>query len=171
MMDTWQVVLAGEGGQGLIVGGRLLARAAILEGKRVVQTQSYGISARGGYSEAQVVISTNPIHYPQCTEPDVVLALTQAAYNKYVTDKKCLIIYDEDAVTPKRQAKDIAYPFNKVVLELGKANLINMLFLGVLIKHASILKPENILLAIKEQFPKYFTSNATAFQRGFGAQV
>lgn len=169
MNETWQVVLAGEGGQGLIVGGRLLAQAAILEGKRVVQYQSYGISARGGYSEAQVIISTTPIYYPKCTVPNVVLALTQAAYDKYVTCEDCSIICDADAVKPKRHAKDISYPFNEVVLELGKANLINILFLGVLIKNVPIVKPESMLQAIRDHFSKHFESNAAAFKKGLGS--
>jgi len=83
MNNNWQVVLAGDGGQGLIVGGRMLARAAILEGKNAVQTQSYGIAARGGYSEAQVLISKGEIYSPKCEKPNLILALTQAAYDRY----------------------------------------------------------------------------------------
>ncbi len=166
MKNTWQVILAGEGGQGLIVGGRILARAAILEGKNVVQTQSYGISARGGYSEAQVIISDREIYYPKCDNPNVVLALNQTAYDRYRPYEDCLIIYERDVVTALGAGNEISYPFNRTTLDLGRANLINMLFLGVILKNVSLVQIDSMLQAIREQFPRNFENNMRAFQVG-----
>lgn len=173
MKNTWQVVLAGEGGQGLIVGGRILARAAILEGKNVVQTQSYGISARGGYSEAQVIISGQEIYYPKCDDPDLVLALTQEAYDRYCDSVKedCLVIYEKDAVKPKRGKNEIGYPFKDTSLDIGNPKVINILFLGVILKNAPIVRKENMVTAVKEMLPpKIHEINLKAFSVGLGEE-
>src|SRR3974390_858077 len=78
-----EIILAGTGGQGLIVSGILLAEAAMLEGKNVAQTQSYGIASRGGLSLAEVVIDEEEIIFQQVRTPDCVLALTEEAAKKY----------------------------------------------------------------------------------------
>ncbi|WP_347489538.1 2-oxoacid:acceptor oxidoreductase family protein [Desulfoscipio sp. XC116] len=170
MKNNWQVVLAGDGGQGLIVGGRILAYAAILEGKNAVQTQSYGIAARGGYSEAQVLISEGEVYSPKCEKPNLVLALTQTAYDRYYeqVDKDCLIIYEKDVVTPKRARNDLGYPFKETCLEVGSLKVINVLFLGVILKNMSIVKEDSMVDAIKEMLPpKIHALNLKAFYKGF----
>lgn len=169
MKKNWQIILAGDGGQGLIVGGRILAQAGILDGKNVVQTQSYGIAARGGYSEAQIIIDDAEIYAPKCEAPDVVLALTQTAYNKYVdqVDENCLVIYEQDAVSPKSGKNQIAYPFKNTALELGSLKVINVLFLGVIMRHAAVVGEASMINAIKEMLPpKIHEMNLKAFKTG-----
>lgn len=78
-----EIILAGSGGQGLILSGILLAEAAMLEGKNVVQTQSYGIASRGGLSLAEVIVDDDEIIFQQVRVPDCVLALTEEAARKY----------------------------------------------------------------------------------------
>jgi len=171
MKSNWQIVLAGDGGQGLIVGGRMLARAAILEGKNAVQTQSYGIAARGGYSEAQVLISGGEIYSPNCEKPDLILALTQAAYDRYYeqVDQDCLIIYEKDTVTPKRGLNEIGYAFKDTCLEVGNLKVINVLFLGVILSKMPIVKEESMVAAIKDMLPaKIHELNLKAFYVGLG---
>jgi 2-oxoglutarate ferredoxin oxidoreductase subunit gamma len=68
-MGKYEVVLAGSGGQGLIVAGVLLGLAATRHGLYVAQTQSYGVSARGGYCHAEAVISEEEILYPKPAPP------------------------------------------------------------------------------------------------------
>ena len=80
----YEVILAGSGGQGLVLSGIMLGEAAILEGKVVVQTQSYGIASRGGFSMAEVIIDQEEIVYQQVQEPDIVLTLTEEALEKYL---------------------------------------------------------------------------------------
>jgi len=173
MKKTWQIVMAGDGGQGLIVGGRILAQAAILEGKNVLQTQSYGIAARGGYSEAQVIISDGEIYNPKCETPDLVLALTQTAYDRYCeqVDENCLIIYEEDAVTPRRGKNEVGYPFKDTCLDIGSLKVINSLFLGVILKNAPIVSKESMVNSIKEALPsKLHEINLKAFNVGMGSE-
>lgn len=170
MRETYQLVFAGEGGQGLIVGGRMLARAAIIEGRNVVQTQNYGISARGGYSEAQVIISSGQIYHPQCDDPDILLALTQEAYDKYRNKlgDGCLIIYEQDAISLPRAEKAIGFPFLETCLEVGDTRVINVLFLGVVLKNMPVVSRKSLLQSIQESLPpKIHAINLEAFEKGF----
>ncbi len=77
---------SGEGGQGVILGGAILAEAAILhEGKYAVQSPQYGSRVRGGPTKVDVIISEAPILYPRATKINFFLALAQMSYNKYAT--------------------------------------------------------------------------------------
>ena len=78
--------LSGTGGQGLILAGIILAEAALLDGKLAIQSQSYGPEARGGSSKSEVIISEDAIHFPKVTKPDLLLAMSQEAANKYSHD-------------------------------------------------------------------------------------
>lgn len=84
MNDLVQIRLSGTGGQGLITAGVILAEAALLDGRNVVQTQTYGPEARLGSSKAEVIISTGPIAYPQVTVPDVLLVMSPEAARRYM---------------------------------------------------------------------------------------
>ncbi|MFA6244954.1 MAG: 2-oxoacid:acceptor oxidoreductase family protein, partial [Candidatus Hydrogenedentales bacterium] len=76
-----EVRISGYGGQGVVLAGMLLGKAASLhDGKCAVFTQSYGPEARGGASCADVVVSDNPIDYPLVSRADVLVALFQEAY-------------------------------------------------------------------------------------------
>ncbi len=79
-----EIRLAGEGGQGMILAGIILAEAAaIYDGKNAVQTQSYGPEARGGASKSEVVISASEIDHPEVLEADVLVALSKEAFKKF----------------------------------------------------------------------------------------
>ncbi|MDA8217816.1 MAG: 2-oxoacid:acceptor oxidoreductase family protein, partial [Dehalococcoidales bacterium] len=89
MTERYEVRLAGVGGQGLQLAGLILAEAAaIYENKNVVQSQSYGAEARGGPSMSEVIIGDGDIDYPKVTEPDLLLALSQDAADRYVPQVK-----------------------------------------------------------------------------------
>lgn len=172
MSETQQLIFAGEGGQGLIVGGRILARAAIMEGKNVVQTQSYGISARGGYSEAQVIISPGHIHHPQCDDPDFVLTLTQKAYDRYKdkVSENCLIIYEQEAVSASGRNQEIGFPFVQTCLAIGDKRVINVLFLGVVLKYMPVVSTKSLLQSIHDSLPpKIQDINIKAFEKGLAS--
>ncbi len=92
---------SGTGGQGLITAGIILAEAAILDGKEAIQSQSYGPEARGGSSKAEAIISDDKIYFGRVTCPDVLLAMSQEAANKYTKDcgKDSIVITDSLFVT------------------------------------------------------------------------
>ncbi len=87
--------LSGSGGQGLILAGVILAESALLDGKQAIQSQSYGPEARGGSSKAEVIISDSEIDFVKVQKCDMLLCLTQDAYDKYGKDFTHVLVLDE----------------------------------------------------------------------------
>jgi len=80
------MVFSGSGGQGVITAAIILAEAAVLyENLTAVQSQAYGPEARGGATRSDVIISDTMINYPKVIQPNVLVCLTQEAYNKFYT--------------------------------------------------------------------------------------
>ena len=78
------MVFSGSGGQGVITAAIILAEAAVLyENLNAVQSQSYGAAARGGATRSDIIISDAVIHFPKVIQPNVLVCLTQEAYNAY----------------------------------------------------------------------------------------
>lgn len=85
--SSYELRLSGEGGQGLVLAGKILAEAAaIYDEKNATQSQSYGPEARGGASKSEVIISDGEIDYPKAENLDLLLALTQEAFDNYHED-------------------------------------------------------------------------------------
>ena len=83
-MDRYRIVFSGSGGQGVITASIILAEAAVLhEGLNAVQSQSYGPEARGGATRADVIISDRAIRFPKANQPNILICLTQMAYNQF----------------------------------------------------------------------------------------
>jgi len=91
-----EIRLAGLGGQGIILAGIIIAEAAgIYDGKFVAQTQAYGAAARGGFSRSDIIISDGEIHFPKARELDLLLAMSQDAYEdnlQYLKSNGILIV-------------------------------------------------------------------------------
>lgn len=151
--------LSGSGGQGLILIGIILAEAAILDNKLAIQSQSYGPEARGGASKAEVIIADKPIHYPKVTEPDLVLAMTQEAANKYCTDLKPegTLIVDTTFVqeTPPTVKNVLKLPITKLAQEeLGKSLFANIIALGAIVALTKSVSMEAVTAAVLHRVPK-----------------
>lgn len=173
LKTNWQVVIGGEGGQGLLVAGILLGEAAVREGKQATQTAAYGIASRGGFSKAEVVISDEEIDYPAVEYPDVVLALSQEAMDKYYgkVPDDCLIIYDSSLINGSYDhGKVLPLPLTEKIKELKKVkglNLaLNIVGLGTIIGATNLVSMESVEGAIKEQWQKNFEQNREALQVG-----
>ena len=104
-----QIRLSGSGGQGVITAAIIYAEAAVAEGKEAVQSQSYGPEARGGASKSEVIIDDSPIYHPHVKTPDVVLAMTQKAADKYYGDlhEDGILVLDTDLVPEPPAFKNI----------------------------------------------------------------
>ncbi|HBV88742.1 MAG TPA: 2-oxoacid:ferredoxin oxidoreductase subunit gamma [Desulfosporosinus sp.] len=167
---TWQIVLAGTGGQGLILGGVTLAKAAVLEGKNAVQTQTYGIQSRGGYSQSEVVISEEDVYFPKCDRPDLVLALSQQGYERYrtIVADECIILYDQDVVKNTKRSHDVGYPFSTRVMDIGNVKAINSLFLGSVLKLCPVVSIESLTKVLEDSLPaKILAINLKALNIGY----
>ena len=103
-MAKEQLRFTGSGGQGVILGTIIIAEAAYLDGKNVVQSQSYGPEARGGMCKAETIIDDEKITYTKVTDPTLLLSLTQVSFNKYVKDidRDTIIVVDDSINVPAR---------------------------------------------------------------------
>jgi 2-oxoglutarate ferredoxin oxidoreductase subunit gamma len=167
-----QIRLCGSGGQGVITAAIILAEAAIMEGSQVVQSQSYGPEARGGASKSEVIIDQKSIYHPKVTKPDIVLALTQQAADKYSADLcgQGVLIVDEDLVpnSPKHP-NVVKVPMTRLAVdELSKSLFTNIVALGLLVKVTGVVSLESIQKAVAKKVPKpTIEKNMKALQLGY----
>ena len=115
-----EIRLVGEGGQGVILAGIILAEAAaIYDGLQVVQSQSYGPEARGGASKSEVIISDQEIDFPEVIHADLVIALSQEACDKYGQSLKDdgLLIVDTTQVTRVQAINAVKVPITRIALD------------------------------------------------------
>lgn len=164
--------LSGSGGQGLILAGIILAEAAINQGLNAIQSQSYGPEARGGASKAEVIIGDEEIFFPKVRKPNILLALSQKAFNQYIhdLDSKSIIVVDESIQTNDKIEVDMIYklPILKTASEkIGKSMVANIVALGVLTQLIPELEKQSVLDAILQRVPQGTESlNTTAFEEG-----
>lgn len=173
--NRYEIRLSGSGGQGLILAGIILAEAAsIHEGKEAVQTQSYGPESRGGASKSEVVISDAEIDYPKVTSPDLLLAMTQEAADKYIGDLKegAVAIVDSFFVEKWPESPNIlALPVTTIAKEAtGKTITANIVALGIITALSGIVSRESIEKAVLARVPKGTEEiNLKALHSGFDA--
>ena len=152
-----EIRLSGSGGQGLITAGIILAEAAIMEGKQAVQSQSYGPEARGGSSKAEVLIDDHFIYHPKVVTPQIFLAMTQQAMDKYSHDltPDSIVIVDEDLVqNPHGSEHIVKVPITNLSVEhLGRDLFANIIALGLLVKVTGAVSFETIQKAVAKRVP------------------
>lgn len=154
----FEMRLSGSGGQGLILGGIILAEAALLDGKLAIQSQSYGPEARGGSSKSEVIISDKVIHFSKVMEPDLVLAMTQEALNKYSVDLPSdkLLIIDTTFVknVPERFQRVYRLPITEVAKkELGRDLFANIVALGAIVALTQVVSIDSTTKAVLARVP------------------
>lgn len=176
MSFRYEVRLSGEGGQGLVLAGKILAEAAaIYNDLNATQSQSYGPEARGGASRSEVIISDEDIDYPKAVNIDLLLALTQESFNKYSNDikKNGIAVIDSQIA---ESANNNGFKIFKVpIIELardkaGKALVANIVALGIIVGISKIVSVEALRFAIEARVPKGTEElNLKAFQIGIDA--
>lgn len=152
----YEIRISGEGGQGVILAGIILAEAAIEDGKNVVQTQAYGPESRGGATKSEVIISDQEIDYPKATRLDLLLALTQEACNKHIKDGGLLLV-EASRVAAFPQSRCVVYrlPFLERARETaGKALFANIVALGAVVALSGIVSLEAMERAVLTRAPK-----------------
>ena len=161
-MERLRMVFSGSGGQGVITAAIILAEAAVLyEGLNAVQSQSYGAEARGGATRSDVIISDTTIDYPKVIQPNLLVCLTQDAYNKFyeIIRPGGLLITDSRYVNINKkvdaQQKEIPI-FNTVMDTIGKPIVFNIAMLGTLISITELMGPESIMKVLEKRIPADF---------------
>jgi 2-oxoglutarate ferredoxin oxidoreductase subunit gamma len=169
-----EVRFAGFGGQGIIKSGTITAAAACIHGgKNAVQTQSYGPESRGGACKSEVVISDEEIDFPKVVEPDVLVVMSQHAYNDYADDVKAggTVILDPDMIPKEKHPDNVKMfhiPATRIAEELGAKIVANIVMLGAFTAISRIVDQNAIKESIKENIPKGTEElNLKAFEKGY----
>ena len=136
-MSRKEIRIAGFGGQGVILSGIIVGKAASIHDKGfAAMTQSYGPESRGGSCRAEVVVSDKPIDYPYVVNPQVQIILSQQAYNEYGNNlgEGTILIVDSDLVKvdPSQKHKPLSIPANRMAQELGRPVVANIILMGFL---------------------------------------
>lgn len=173
MKKLTRIVFSGSGGQGVITAAIILAEAAVIyEGLNATQSQSYGAAARGGATRSDIIISQDDIDFPVVIQPNVLVCLTQEAYSAFssIIRPGGMLLTDSRFVqqAKKVDAKQLELPMYEQVMEqIGKPIVFNICVLGALVGLTGMIRPDSLLLTIKDRVPRdYVTMNTQAFEIG-----
>jgi 2-oxoglutarate ferredoxin oxidoreductase subunit gamma len=161
-MERCRLVFSGSGGQGVITAAILLAEAAVLEeGLNAVQAQAYGAAARGGATRSDVIVSDEEIHFPKVIQPNVLVCLTQEAYNKFypIIRPGGMLLTDPRYVEIERKVDARQWElemFRTVMDRIGKPIVFNICMLGAVLGLTNLLKPESIIKVLERRMPANF---------------
>jgi len=169
-----EVRISGLGGQGVVLAGEILGRAAVYDGKYAVQTQSYGAEARGSAAKSEVIISDKKIGFPKVRKCDILVTMSQSALNKHLDDLKenGILLADRDKIKemPKIKAKVFSVPATRIAeTELKSRIYANVIMLGALTKITGIVSEETVKKAIVDSVSEDTKErNLEGFGKGFG---
>ena len=174
MKSRLEIILSGVGGQGLVVAGTLLGKAAtIFENLNATLTTSYGVETRGTFTKSDVIISKDEINFQEVIKEDFVLALAQVAYDEYVKsiNEDCILVYDSNSIetTGEVKAKQYGFPITDIARKIGNIATANIISLGIIVKMTDVVSAESVIKVLKEQFagkPRVIEMNLKAFNKG-----
>jgi len=164
--------MGGSGGQGVVLAAQILGKAAVFDGKNVLQTQAYGAEARGSLAKSEVIVSEGKINFPAVRRCDVLVAMNQEALDALLKDLKDtgILIVDSSSVMVVRETKAKVYkvPITETAKKaFGEALFANMVMLGVFTKITKIVRPQSMEKSIEENVSaKTVETNINAFKAG-----
>jgi len=173
-MQLTEIRIAGFGGQGVILSAIVLGRAAsIYQNAFATMTQNFGPEARGGACSAQLILADSAVLYPYVTKPDVLVVMSQEAYNRFVPEMKNggILIVEQDLVRVSELNRDIqvySVPATRIAEELGKRMVLNSVMVGFFTAVTRLLEGEAVRKAVADSVPPAFRElNLNAFEKGF----
>jgi 2-oxoglutarate ferredoxin oxidoreductase subunit gamma len=174
-MKNIQIKIGGFGGQGIVLAGYILGKAATLyDKKNATLTQSYGPESRGSSCSAQLIIGKDEIDYPKVSQPDVLMIMSQEAYDKFTPElaKGGTLLYDEDLAKPTnnfgKTTRVYSIPATRYAEELGKKVVANIIMLGFFTAISGMIAPDAMKKSIRSSTPGGFEElNIKAFERGY----
>ena len=171
-----EVIIAGFGGQGILLAGRLLAQTAMKAGKEVTFMPAYGAEVRGGTSNCAVIVADEPIASPIVSKPNSLIAMNKASLNKFAPRLKNggLLVMNSSLIDSKPQLDDtieiIAVPADELAVELGNRKAANMVAIGAYLQKRGHLAPDAAAEALPDVLAKRYHQtlpvNAKALRRG-----
>jgi 2-oxoglutarate ferredoxin oxidoreductase subunit gamma len=160
MVTTQEVIFAGFGGQGVLSMGQLLVYAAMLEGKEVSWMPSYGPEMRGGTANCIVIVSESRISSPIVSKFDSAIVLNQPSLEKFA-DRVLpggILIYERSTIISPPTRTDIEIlniPAIDEAHRLTSKQVANVVLLGAFLERRPIVKPENVILALRKVLPPH----------------
>ncbi|MHC4114984.1 MAG: 2-oxoacid:acceptor oxidoreductase family protein [Planctomycetota bacterium] len=171
-----EVIIAGFGGQGIILLGKLLAQTAMKAGKEVTYMPSYGAEMRGGTANSKVIISEMPIANPVVNRPDSLIVMNKASVNKFapLVKNPGLAVMNSSLIETKpaleKGIEILAVPADDVAVELGSPRSANMVMLGAYLAKRNVFKAEEAAECLADILAKRYHQmlevNAQALRRG-----
>jgi len=169
-----EIKIGGFGGQGVILSGYIIGRAAsIYDNKHATMIQAFGPEARGSACSSQIIVSPESIAYPYITAPGIMIIMSQEAYTKFTPELAAggTLITEEELVTPHNLRKDVKHysiPATRIAEELGKRMVLNIVMMGFATAVTKIVDKEAMRKAVSVSVPKGTEElNIKAFERGY----
>jgi 2-oxoglutarate ferredoxin oxidoreductase subunit gamma len=169
-----EIRFSGFGGQGIIRCGLISGKAlSLFDNKHATMTQSFGPEARGSACSSQLVVSDDRVLYPYITSPEILVSMSQEAYDKYEPElrKDGVLLIDKDLVKlkpPRGKIKSYSIPSTRFAEELGNRITANLVMLGFFTAITRIVSPEAMKKALPGLVPERFLElNKRAFDKGY----
>ena len=170
-----EVIMSGFGGQGLMMIGKLLAKAGLEEGKDVTWLPSYGPEMRGGTANCTVVIADKPIGSPLISSPQAAVVMNQPSLEKFapMLRKGGILVINSTMIPVNSDRTDLRsfrIKANDLAQELGNRRSANLVMLGAYIGLEEVVSPKTLIEAIKEAFAakkKFIDVNCKTFMKGY----
>jgi 2-oxoglutarate ferredoxin oxidoreductase subunit gamma len=173
-MSLNEIKFGGFGGQGIILSGIIIGRAAaIYDNKHATLTQSFGPEARGSACSASVVISDEPITYPYVLRPDILVVMSQDAYNRFGPELKPqgLLLYESELVRcdgSSAPAQRFGIAATRFAEEVGRRLVLNIVMVGFFAAMTDVVRTEAIRQSVEVSVPAGTEAlNLAAFQKGY----
>ena len=151
---TFETIMAGFGGQGLLFSGKVLAHAALIEGKELSWLPSYGPEMRGGTCNCSVIVSDTPVGSPIIAHPNVLMVMNEPSLDKF---EDCVaaggtIFVDSSLIARKVKRTDVEVvyiPATQMAKDMEATSLANMIILGAIVAKTALVKSETVVEALK----------------------
>ncbi|MEF9895344.1 MAG: 2-oxoacid:acceptor oxidoreductase family protein [Clostridia bacterium] len=173
-----RMIVAGFGGQGVLLIGQLIAYAGMLDGKEVTWMPSYGPEMRGGSANCAVVISDEPVGSPKVEDADVVIAMNKpslALFEKNLVPGGALLYNSSliDIAPSRTDIKVVAVPCNEIAMAQGSLRSSNMVMLGAYAGLTGHFTVETLMGALRHKLgpakEKFMPANQKAIEAGMAA--
>lgn len=170
-----EMIIAGFGGQGIVLAGKLLAQTAMNVGREVTFIPSYGAEVRGGTSNCSVVVAEDPIASPVVSQPDSILVLNKASFVKFEPWLKSdgLLVMNTSLIESKCQRDDItvvALPASNIATQLQSPKSTNMVMLGAYLAKSGLFEVTDMIEALPQVLAQRYHNmlevNAQALRKG-----
>ena len=150
-----QFLIAGFGGQGVLLIGQLIAKTAMFEGSEVSWMPSYGPEMRGGEANCAVVISDEAIGSPVVTDPPCLVAMNKSSLLKFMPrmEKGGVLLYNQSLIsdiTPREDLRVIGVPCIEIAEKVGNSRVSNMVMLGAVVGATKAISLEALTKTLTE---------------------